>query len=257
MPTPLLLLVDDAPELGDIVAYLGKRSGVEVVACVDVPSAWTFLQTRRPDLLLVDVNLPVVSGPELVRRVRAEAPLADLPVALFSHWGLPGDIATGLEAGADYVLSKDLVSRPAEWRQRLEEILGDKDSRGGRDRVGLDEGVVAGPVRPDWPEALNLALLTGLARVVGPEVLRVVVRRAFIRARIPPLSDAEVARWMTSDGLIVCCPELTAALDSSALAATAGSLAGQVRRLLGAEASRPFREALARVVPGSPGLVPH
>src|SRR4051812_37663767 len=103
MPLPLLLLVDDEPALGDIVSYLGKRLGIEVAVCLDVPSAWDFLQTRRPDLLLLDKNLTGISGPELCRRIRATPSLSDLRVSLFSHWGQPADVAAGFEAGADFV----------------------------------------------------------------------------------------------------------------------------------------------------------
>jgi DNA-binding response OmpR family regulator len=257
MPTPLLLLVDDAPELADIIAYLGKRSGIEVASCRDVPSAWDYLQTRRPDLLLVDVNLPGLSGPDLCRRVRSTPALAELSIALFSHWGLPADVAAGVEAGADFVVSKELVSRPAELEERLLQILGTRDGRGLTDRVAWQGEVAGAPIRPDWPAALNQALRTAALRLVGPEVLRVVVRRALSLSRTPPLAEPVIARCVTADGLVVDTPALSAAPDSDAVARLVVSLAGQMRRLLGAEASRPFREALAGVVPGLSGLSSH
>src|SRR5258708_4034997 len=97
MSCPLLLLVDDAPEIGIIVERLGKRAGQEVICCADALVGWDYLEqtiasggaasTRmpRPDLVILDLNLPGVSGVELCRRIRATPELETLPVALFSH----------------------------------------------------------------------------------------------------------------------------------------------------------------------------
>jgi DNA-binding response OmpR family regulator len=254
MSLPFLLLIDDAPEMGDIVSYVGKRAGIEVVACRDAPSAWELLQTRRPDLLLVDVNLPGVSGPELCRRVRSTPDLSKLAIALFSTWGLPADIAAGLEAGADYVVSKELVAHPLDLRQRLEEVLADSAGRGLTSRVTWQGGAAGAAMPADWPEALNGILRGSALRRIGPEVLRVVVRRAFEQAQTAPVSQNTVAQCLTPDGFLVSCPVLSAALDSQAVVKLIVSLVGQLGRLLGAEASRPVREALAGVVPGMTGL---
>ena len=252
MSSPLLLLVDDAPEVGEIVSYLGKRAGFEVAVCLDVPTAWAFLQTRRPDLLLLDVNLPGISGPELCRWIRSTPDLAALAVALFSHWGLPADVAAGYEAGADFVVSKELVARPAEWRQRLEEILAAKDSRGLSERVGLEWGGDHVPARAVWPPGLTQALRCAL-RLVGPEVLRVVIRRAFAQARMS-LSDSALSKWLTPTGFVSTGPLPCTPPDARALPVLIVSMLEQMTRLLGAAASRPFREELAGVIPGLSGL---
>ncbi len=166
-------------------------------------------------------------------------------------------MAAGLESGADFVLSKDLVSQPVEWRQRLEEILVGKDSRGLPFPVVWQRGTAESGVRLDWPEALNQAFRVAAIRLIGPEVLRIVVRRAFSQACVPSLAEANIARWMNSDGFLIVCSELGAALDSHAVATLVVSLARQMGRLLGAEASRPFREELAAVVPGLSQLPSH
>src|SRR5438094_940363 len=84
MPSPVLLLVDDIPELGLIVQRLGRCCGYTVVHCLRAEEAWDYLQEARPDLLLLDINLPGMSGLELRRLVRTTARLADLPVVLLS-----------------------------------------------------------------------------------------------------------------------------------------------------------------------------
>ena len=121
---PLILVVDDAAELGAIVNLLGRRAGHEVVLCADAPAGWEFLRQRQPDLVLVDHNLPGVSGLELCRMIRATPALAALPLALFGHWHLSHDLLTGLQCGVDFMVSKDLITDPEVWQTRLREILG-------------------------------------------------------------------------------------------------------------------------------------
>ena len=89
---------------------------------LDADAAWLALGERRPDLVLLDVNLPGASGLDWLRRVRAAPEHAGLAVALYTHWGLPADVAAGLDAGVDFVFDKDLATRPADWQRRLLEI---------------------------------------------------------------------------------------------------------------------------------------
>jgi CheY-like chemotaxis protein len=140
MTAPLLLVVDDTPEIALILRRLGRHAGHEVTACGDVAAAWEYLRStqypvlstqyegfgtppRRPDLVLVDVNLPGTPGPELCRRVRAAPELTDLPVAVFAHGDRTEDHAVGLAAGADFVVAKDLLTRPDAWSVRIRTLL--------------------------------------------------------------------------------------------------------------------------------------
>src|SRR5262249_3629525 len=125
MAQPLLLLVDDAPDIARVVQHLCRRAGQEVVCRGDAASAWEYLRGEgpRPDLVLLDVNLPGASGMELYRKLREEEALARLPVALFTQWALPSVIAEAVEAGIDLVASKDLLGRPDGWKERVEEML--------------------------------------------------------------------------------------------------------------------------------------
>ena len=235
MSKPLLLLVDDAPDLGAVVRSLGRRCGCEVACRPDAASAWEYLQTARPDLVLLDVGLPGESGLELCRRLRATPALADLRLALFSHWGLPADVAAGLDAGADFLFSKDLVCQPDEWRRRLFEALA--WHRGRR--------TASSPwPTPDWVARTNQALAHPSLRRAGPEVVRVLLRRA-LREAFPP--DVGADAWLAPGG---------AALDASRVpplpAEVAGALVDALAdlawRLLGADDSGAFRGALTAAV---------
>jgi CheY-like chemotaxis protein len=204
------------------------------------------LREERPDLILLDVHLPGVDGLELCRRVRATPSLADLRIALFSHWGLPADIAAGLDAGVDFLVSKDLVSRPGEWRRRLEEILPAEHGQHRNHSLEwrLDPNPTAVP--PPWVATLNHALDQPCWRKIDDEVLRRLLRRA-LRHACP---GADAHDWIGPDGWSLCAEQETPRDIAIALVA---SLAEQVWRLLGTEASKSYWRVLASVVPGATG----
>jgi CheY-like chemotaxis protein len=246
MTDALVLLVDDAPEMGLIVARLGSRCGCAVEHRPDAETALAFLQDRRPDLLLLDINLPGMSGPELCRHLRSDPRTAALAIALFTHPGLDDDIAAGLEAGADFFFSKDLVVAPEAWAERLLEVLGTE--RGQRSpgllRFRLDEAPFTAPA--DWPSLVNGALRQPL-RDFGPSVVRVLLRRALSQVFAPSDTD----RWLTPDGSALD-RERVPALSGRAVAELAAALVGQVGRLTGTKAASPFRTALDAAFPDLP-----
>ncbi len=236
MSRPSLLLVDDAPDLAAVVTALGRRCGCDVAWRGDAASAWEYLQTARPDLVLLDVGLPGESGLELCRRVRADRGLADLKVALFSHWDLPANVAAGLEAGADFLFSKDLVCRPDEWRRRLGEALAW--------RRGRPTAAPAPSPAPDWVARVNQALAHPSLRRAGPEVVRVLLRRA-LREAFP--AEAGADGWLAPGGAALDGGRLPA-LPPEEAAGLVASLADLAWRLLGADGSAAFRAALAGAV---------
>jgi DNA-binding response OmpR family regulator len=126
---PRLLLVEDASDVALIVQRLGGRMGLDVTHRSDVASAWECLRDTPPDLILLDLNLLGERGEALCRRVRACSETANIPIALFTHWDRPEDINSGLEAGGDYVVCKDLLTRPEAWQARLRVILATAASR--------------------------------------------------------------------------------------------------------------------------------
>jgi CheY-like chemotaxis protein len=277
MAPPLLLVVDDAPEIGFIVRRLGRDAGYDTTACGDVPAAWEYLQrttdpglgtphARRPDLILLDLNLPGTPGLELCRRLRATPMLADLTVALFAHWDRAGDVAAGLAAGADAVISKDLLTQPATWADRLREIL--SGAPGHRVEVVLScPGTASPDTLPQGVlDALNQAVRHPLARQAGPQVLEVLARRSVqvVRwwesaagTRRPPPDLSVLPQppapgpddWVlpTGHGLN---PVPVARLGGpEAMVVFAVALADQLETVLGTAAAAPVWAALAAAVP--------
>jgi PAS domain S-box-containing protein len=120
---PHILLVEDMPEMGLIVQKLSQRAGHRLVWRKTAEEAWDYLQTEHPDLLLLDIHLPGMSGVDLCRRLQAAG--KDLAIALFTQGDQ--DEAWVREIGARFNLSKDLLCRPEAWLARLEEMIDEAD----------------------------------------------------------------------------------------------------------------------------------
>jgi CheY-like chemotaxis protein len=251
MTAPRILLVDDDPDLGLVVRALGRRAGWRVDHRPDAATARDYLRAEVPELLLLDVNLPGVRGPELCRQVRADGRLAGLPVALFTLPGLSADLAAGIEAGAEYFVSKELVASPDGWRRRVQEILDDLHSRASAGTVGWT--ATAAPLATgDWAAALRPVLWQPALRHLGTEVLRILVRRAARTACGPRAPDP--FDWLSPDGSLAPPDPLPPGFVPAALIF---SLADQVRRLLGAAAAAPALAAFTAIAPALREVLSH
>jgi CheY-like chemotaxis protein len=247
MAPPVVLLVEDSPELALIVSALGRRGGYAVACRPDVPGAWEYLAGVLPDLVLLDLQLPGQSGLELCRRVRADARLAQLPMALFGHGGLSADLAAALEAGVDFFVAKDLVARPDAWQRRLGEILPTAHGQPRRPPLGWTaEPAATSP--GDWVPRLRGALRHPSLQGFGPEIRSILLRRAAQRAFPEGIADLEAL--VASEGFAVARAPLR---QPDVLRRLVVSLAEQVWCLLGTEDGAPVRAALAAVF-GQPAL---
>ncbi len=106
-----VLLADDNADLRDYIGRLLADHGYDVEAVGDGEAALAALQARRPDILVTDVMMPRLDGFGLLRRLRDDAALRDLPIIMLS--ARAGDEATieGLDAGADDYLTKPFSAR--------------------------------------------------------------------------------------------------------------------------------------------------
>ncbi|MFY0511136.1 response regulator [Streptomyces anulatus] len=102
---PRVVLVEDDPSVRDGVEMGLRRRGHEILAAATGEAGLEALDVFRPDLLLLDLMLPVMDGVEVCRRVRATS---QLPIIMLTALGDDVDIVVGLEAGAD-----DYVVKPA------------------------------------------------------------------------------------------------------------------------------------------------
>jgi two-component system, OmpR family, response regulator MtrA len=100
----LILIAEDEYGLGEVVAQMLGDHGHEVELVLNGHAALVSMEARRPDLLLVDLMMPVLDGADVVRRMRADPPLAAVPVVLMT--ARPGAIPSDITANVQAVLAK-------------------------------------------------------------------------------------------------------------------------------------------------------
>jgi DNA-binding response OmpR family regulator len=105
MRRPRILVVDDEPPLRELVVVtLGDAFVCEEVG--DGDTALERLGEAEYDLVMLDLMMPGTSGMDVLRKMRTNDGLADVPVIVMSAWQSPQDVASALEAGADRFLAK-------------------------------------------------------------------------------------------------------------------------------------------------------
>jgi len=116
-----ILVVDDNELNIELARYVLEADGFVVDRAMHVDEAWARLRAYRPDLILIDIQLPGSDGLNLVRAVKATRDLAALPVIAFTAYAMPGDEARFRSAGCDGYISKpiDVHSFAANVRRHL------------------------------------------------------------------------------------------------------------------------------------------
>ena len=110
IPRRRVLVVDDSETVRQSLVRCLSGAGYRVEQAADGREAWTALQGQDVDLVLTDVEMPVMDGLELVRLLRQQPRLSSLPVMIVSSREGEQDRLLGLEAGADYYLDKGRFS---------------------------------------------------------------------------------------------------------------------------------------------------
>ena len=103
---PTVLVVDDEPNIIEVVRVTLEDDRVRVVVAADGEEALAAAHAERPDLILLDVNLPDLSGLEVCRRLRADAQTQDTKIVMLTAAAQRDDIERGRAAGADEYLTK-------------------------------------------------------------------------------------------------------------------------------------------------------
>jgi DNA-binding response OmpR family regulator len=111
-----IMLADDEQQVRDMVAFRLRNAGHQVVAARDGGEALQLAAAERPDLIILDVMMPVLDGFEVLRRLKADPALHTIPVIIFSAKGREQDVMTGLRGGAvDFIVKpfslKELTAR--------------------------------------------------------------------------------------------------------------------------------------------------
>ena len=114
---PKILLVEDNEMNRDMLSRRLERRGYQVVIAVDGEQGVAMAQSEAPDLILLDMSLPVLSGWEAARRLKAAPETQAIPVIALTAHAMVGDREKAIAAGCD-----DYDTKPVEFQRLLEKI---------------------------------------------------------------------------------------------------------------------------------------
>jgi two-component system phosphate regulon response regulator PhoB len=120
-PSPRILVVEDEPDIAALIAYHLTREGFRVETAPTGTDAIAAVGRVVPDLLILDLMLPGMSGDEVLKELRNEPPTESLPVLILTAKKQQEDRIRGLEMGADDYLTKPFS--PRELVLRVQAIL--------------------------------------------------------------------------------------------------------------------------------------
>jgi len=164
-----ILLIEDDPDIVELVRYELGKAGFEVAEALDGLSGRAALKQTAPDLLLLDIMLPGVSGLQILSETRQDALLHRLPIIMLSARCGETDLVAAFEAGADDYVTKpfsprELVARVKLllWRAELPK-LGRLSLKFDELRIDLDANRITCSDKPIPTSLLEFRLLCRLA----------------------------------------------------------------------------------------------
>ena len=114
-----ILVADDEPNIVVALEYLLQRSGYEVLVARDGEAALRQVEAQVPDLVLLDVMMPLRSGYDVCKRIREQAAWHHIKIIMLSAKGRDAEVNKGLATGADLY-----VTKPFSTRELVEKIDG-------------------------------------------------------------------------------------------------------------------------------------
>jgi CheY-like chemotaxis protein len=112
-----ILLVEDNETNRDMLSRRLTRKGYQVIIAVDGAEGLSLAQQQRPDLILMDMSLPVLDGWEASRQLKTSAATCAIPIIALTAHAMAGDREKALEAGCD-----EYETKPVEFQRLLSKI---------------------------------------------------------------------------------------------------------------------------------------
>jgi CheY-like chemotaxis protein len=107
---PLILIVEDSPTQARQVASNLSKHGIRTVVAGDGPEGLRAVDEHKPDLIVLDINLPTMDGYQVCRRLKRDPNTAAIPVIMLTEFEGSGATIRGLDAGADDYIPKDVFA---------------------------------------------------------------------------------------------------------------------------------------------------
>ena len=130
-----ILVIDDDKDILRLLEFTLKRTGHDIITANNGEAGLTQTRENSPDLVVCDVMMPIVTGYEFCRQVRADPKFKDIPIIIFSARFQPIDKQTALDAGATDYLPKSTA--PDALAKRIAELLPTPTKAVARGMIGL------------------------------------------------------------------------------------------------------------------------
>jgi two-component system, OmpR family, alkaline phosphatase synthesis response regulator PhoP len=101
-----ILVVDDEENTRTLLKVTLGKHGYQVLTANDGQQGWEILQSDKPDLLISDINMPVMDGIQLLKRVRENTELKNMPIIMLTAKSSDEEVLAGLSDGADHYVTK-------------------------------------------------------------------------------------------------------------------------------------------------------
>ena len=121
-----ILIVEDTEDNRQIMRDLLTGAGFDLIEAHDGGAGVTMASEHKPDLILMDFQLPVLDGYEATRRIKANPATRDIPIIAVTSYALSGDEAKAIEVGCSGYIAKPFSPRKllAKVREFLPEVIG-------------------------------------------------------------------------------------------------------------------------------------
>jgi len=117
-----IVLAEDEPQIARLIEFKLKKEGYEVTWKENGEEALEAIKAEKPDLVLLDVMMPVMGGYEVLRRLKEDENLKSIPVVMLTARAQERDVVKGIDLGAEDYITKPF--HPAELLARVKRILG-------------------------------------------------------------------------------------------------------------------------------------
>jgi two-component system phosphate regulon response regulator PhoB len=123
-----VLIIEDEEDAAELFAEMMRVSGFRVVKTSSSAPAITMMTDERPDIVLLDIMMPEISGLDILRQMRRDPVLVNIPVIVVSAMSMPTDIRHGMEAGASMYLTKPVGF--IDLKEAVDRALGSQSTAG-------------------------------------------------------------------------------------------------------------------------------
>ena len=121
MPPKNIVVIEDERDILEVLKYNLEREGLRVTSCLDGTEGLEIIQLKRPDLVLLDLMLPGLSGLDICEQLKSNSRTRNIPIIMVTAKGEEADVVLGLGIGADDYIAKPFS--PRELIARVKAVL--------------------------------------------------------------------------------------------------------------------------------------